>query len=36
VKNCQDWTVDFVDKLIEEGYLDMAARDVVRNAPKKM
>jgi hypothetical protein len=36
VKNCQDWIVDFVDKLIEEGYLDTAARDVVRNAPKKI
>jgi hypothetical protein len=36
VRNCQDWIVDFVEKLIEEEYLDAAAREVVRNAPKKM
>jgi hypothetical protein len=36
VRNCQDWIVDFVEKLIEEVYLDAAVREVVRNAPKKM
>jgi predicted metal-dependent phosphotriesterase family hydrolase len=36
VRNCQDWIVDFVEKLTEEGYLDAAAREMVRDAPKKM
>jgi hypothetical protein len=36
VKNCQDWIVDFVEKLVVEGYISEAAREVVKNAPKKM
>ncbi|OAL69832.1 hypothetical protein A7D00_5871 [Trichophyton violaceum] len=29
-KRCQEWTVEFVDKLIEKNYIDAQAREIVQ------
>ncbi|GIK07223.1 hypothetical protein Aspvir_002880 [Aspergillus viridinutans] len=35
-RNCQDWMQDYVEKLIEEGFLPSSAALVVQNAPKML
>jgi hypothetical protein len=32
--NCQNWLLDYIEKLVAEGYVPNSAISVVRNAPK--